>query len=78
VLIEGYKLTAFGILQGSLGFALAELQIWTRPRVATAAWHRYAHDVTAQKPPELGPDQLDMFSVSLVAAPTGLGLKGTF
>jgi hypothetical protein len=78
VLIEGYKLTAFGILQGSLGFALAELQIWTRPTLATAAWHRYAHDVSAQKPSEQGPDQLDMFSVSLVAAPTGMGLKGTF
>jgi hypothetical protein len=78
ILIAGYGQTTLGVLNVVLGMSIAELQIWTRPTLATEAWRRYLRDYHGTKPSEVGPDAIEQFSMSLFAAPGLVGARGTF
>jgi hypothetical protein len=78
VLIAGYHQTTYGLLNLGFGMAIAELQIWTRPTLATQAWHRYANTYHPGQPSEIGPDQVDQFSMSVSLSLFGVGLRGSF
>jgi hypothetical protein len=78
VLIAGFHETNFGLVSLAGGLAIAELQIWTRPTAAMRAWRYYESAYKEGKPAEVGPDAIDLFSVSLAVTPTGIAAVGTF
>jgi hypothetical protein len=78
VLMGVYHQTAFGLLEAGATLGAVELQIWTRPTSATKAWRDYQKWTGEGKPAEVGPDAIDLFSVSLSLGPGSVAAVGTF
>jgi hypothetical protein len=78
VLMGIYHQTAFGLLEAGATLGAVELQIWTRPTSATKAWREYEKWTGEGKPAEVGPDAIDLFSVSFAVTPGGVAAVGTF
>jgi hypothetical protein len=75
VLIEAYDQKAFGVATLVAGTVIAELQIWSRPFLATRAWSRY---VAEFHPTSGGAMGWAEFQLSLSLTPVGIAARGTF
>jgi len=75
VLIAGYNQKAFGWATFGAGMVIAELQIWSRPFLATNAWERYE---ARFHPTSGGAMGWSDFLLSLSVTPTGIAAAGTF
>jgi hypothetical protein len=72
VLALGYHRIATGIITGSVGVGLVEVQIWTQPTAAIHDWDEYSHWHTHHATRTEGP------SLSVVPSEGGVGLMARF
>ncbi|HLK39803.1 MAG TPA: hypothetical protein VKU41_23765 [Polyangiaceae bacterium] len=75
VLLAGYKQPVYAWATLGAGIVLSEIQIWSRPFIATHAWKTYSDKYLPTS--EGGMGWAD-FLLSLVVTPGGLAAQGTF
>jgi hypothetical protein len=74
VLWAGYHEDRAGWIGFGGGVVVAQVQLWTQPKGASAAWSAYARGRYLGPPPPAP----SMFSWSLLPSPSGLALGGSF
>jgi hypothetical protein len=75
VLIAAYNQKVFGVATLAAGTVIAELQIWSRPFLATRAWSRYEAEFHPTSGGGMGWSE---FQLSLSLTPMGITARGTF
>jgi hypothetical protein len=75
VLIAAYDQKAFGVATLAAGTVIAEIQIWSRPFLATHAWSRYEAEFHPTSGGGMGWSE---FELSLSLTPSGISAQGTF